>query len=213
MIGDNLDTDVRLGINGGIDTLCVLTGNSSEEMVVAAQTATYYCSTLMWLSIWIIVMQDIRSSLPLQINRLFSILPHFLLFVDIFSRLLVDALTSFQLFVFFLLWRVFVERADDQSVVFVFYAGPKLLGKESSDDLFDLIFWKGAELISSSVFIKGSLLNSLTQTGSNATQVMVPVGSVRSREQLYLKLKEPRSQSGHWVTVLSTFFLQSLHIL
>jgi ribonucleotide monophosphatase NagD (HAD superfamily) len=29
MIGDNLDTDIQFGINGKIDTLCVLTGNST----------------------------------------------------------------------------------------------------------------------------------------------------------------------------------------
>lgn len=33
MIGDNLDTDIRFGTNGGIDTLCVLTGNATEQMV------------------------------------------------------------------------------------------------------------------------------------------------------------------------------------
>jgi 4-nitrophenyl phosphatase len=26
MIGDRLDTDIEFGLNGGIDTLCVLTG-------------------------------------------------------------------------------------------------------------------------------------------------------------------------------------------
>ena len=26
MIGDNLDSDIQLGINGGIDTLCTMTG-------------------------------------------------------------------------------------------------------------------------------------------------------------------------------------------
>lgn len=30
MIGDNLNTDIKFGINGGIDTLCVLTGTSTE---------------------------------------------------------------------------------------------------------------------------------------------------------------------------------------
>ena len=30
MIGDNLDTDIKLGENAGIDTLLVLTGNTSK---------------------------------------------------------------------------------------------------------------------------------------------------------------------------------------
>jgi 4-nitrophenyl phosphatase len=47
MIGDNLDTDVQLGRNGGINTLCVLTGNSTEKMVQEVNTATYYCHQLL----------------------------------------------------------------------------------------------------------------------------------------------------------------------
>jgi 4-nitrophenyl phosphatase len=42
MIGDNLDTDILFGINGKIDTLCVLTGNSTEEMVLKSKLPTYY---------------------------------------------------------------------------------------------------------------------------------------------------------------------------
>ena len=43
MIGDNLLTDIAFGNNCGIDTLCVLTGNSTEQMVLQAQSPTYYC--------------------------------------------------------------------------------------------------------------------------------------------------------------------------
>jgi 4-nitrophenyl phosphatase len=42
MIGDNLDTDIKFGGNGGIDTLCVLTGVSNEEMVLKSNISTYY---------------------------------------------------------------------------------------------------------------------------------------------------------------------------
>ena len=33
MIGDNLETDISFGKNAGIDSLCVLTGVSTEKMV------------------------------------------------------------------------------------------------------------------------------------------------------------------------------------
>ena len=47
MIGDNLDTDIQFGINGRIDTLCVLTGNSTEEMVLKSNMPSYYTDYLM----------------------------------------------------------------------------------------------------------------------------------------------------------------------
>jgi 4-nitrophenyl phosphatase len=34
MIGDNLETDIAFGIRAGINTLCVLTGVSTEAMVL-----------------------------------------------------------------------------------------------------------------------------------------------------------------------------------
>lgn len=43
MVGDNLDTDIQFGRNGQIDTLCVLTGNSTQKMVLSSQVPTYYC--------------------------------------------------------------------------------------------------------------------------------------------------------------------------
>ncbi|KAJ1955473.1 hypothetical protein EC988_001865 [Linderina pennispora] len=48
MIGDRLDTDVQFGISGGLSTLCVLTGVSDEQSVLAptAPQATYYTSSL-----------------------------------------------------------------------------------------------------------------------------------------------------------------------
>jgi 4-nitrophenyl phosphatase len=47
MIGDNLDTDIQFGLNGKIDTLCVLTGNSNEEMVLKSNLSSYYADFLM----------------------------------------------------------------------------------------------------------------------------------------------------------------------
>jgi len=49
MIGDNLDTDIKFGANGKIDTLCVLTGNSTEEMALKANPLpSYYTDYLLW---------------------------------------------------------------------------------------------------------------------------------------------------------------------
>lgn len=42
MIGDNIDTDITFGKNAGIDTWCVLTGVSNEEMVQQSALPTYY---------------------------------------------------------------------------------------------------------------------------------------------------------------------------
>ena len=47
MIGDNLETDIAFGQNGGIDTLCVLTGVSTELMVKESKLATYYAEYLL----------------------------------------------------------------------------------------------------------------------------------------------------------------------
>lgn len=48
MIGDNLETDILFGKKGGIDTLCTLTGVTSEELVLSNSIAipTYYCDTM-----------------------------------------------------------------------------------------------------------------------------------------------------------------------
>ena len=61
--------------------------------------------------------------------------------------------------------------------------------------------------------ISRNIPKSLWQMGSKAMQLIVPVGSWRSMEQLYLKLNFYWRHSGHEVTFLSTFFLHSLHIL
>ncbi|KAI9311306.1 4-nitrophenylphosphatase [Dichotomocladium elegans] len=45
MIGDRLDTDIDFGLQGGIETLCVLTGVTSEEELLSESNAirpTYY---------------------------------------------------------------------------------------------------------------------------------------------------------------------------
>lgn len=34
MIGDRLNTDIEFGLNGGLDTLCVLTGNEKIRIIV-----------------------------------------------------------------------------------------------------------------------------------------------------------------------------------
>jgi ribonucleotide monophosphatase NagD (HAD superfamily) len=47
MIGDNIETDITFSKNGGIDSLCVLTGVSNEEMVQNTGIATYYTEYLM----------------------------------------------------------------------------------------------------------------------------------------------------------------------
>lgn len=48
MIGDNLETDIGFANNAGIDSLCVLTGVSTEKMVKESNTATYYADRLLW---------------------------------------------------------------------------------------------------------------------------------------------------------------------
>ena len=48
MIGDSLNTDIECGINCGIDTLCVLTGSSTQEQIKNINTATYYSKYLLW---------------------------------------------------------------------------------------------------------------------------------------------------------------------
>lgn len=45
MIGDRLDTDIEFGMNGGIDTLCVLTGITTKEQLLSPDNrirSTYY---------------------------------------------------------------------------------------------------------------------------------------------------------------------------
>ncbi|KAI8887899.1 2-phosphoglycolate phosphatase [Backusella circina FSU 941] len=45
MIGDRLNTDIEFGLNGGIDTLCVLTGITSKEELLAPENkvpSTFY---------------------------------------------------------------------------------------------------------------------------------------------------------------------------
>ncbi|KAI7891807.1 HAD-like domain-containing protein [Mucor mucedo] len=45
MIGDRLDTDIEFGINGGVDTLCVLTGITTKEVLLSPENkvkSTYY---------------------------------------------------------------------------------------------------------------------------------------------------------------------------
>lgn len=38
MIGDRLDTDIEFGMNGGIDTLCVLTGKDYDGYEIGETT-------------------------------------------------------------------------------------------------------------------------------------------------------------------------------
>ncbi len=47
-IGDNLSTDIQLALNAGTDSLCVLSGVTSESKVLDEQTRvpTYYASHL-----------------------------------------------------------------------------------------------------------------------------------------------------------------------
>jgi ribonucleotide monophosphatase NagD (HAD superfamily) len=47
MIGDNIETDITFAKNGRIDSLCVLTGVSTEEMVLNSGIATYYANYLL----------------------------------------------------------------------------------------------------------------------------------------------------------------------
>jgi 4-nitrophenyl phosphatase len=47
MIGDNLETDIAFGRKAGIDSLCVLTGVTTEEMVLASNSPTYYSQYLL----------------------------------------------------------------------------------------------------------------------------------------------------------------------
>lgn len=49
MIGDNLLTDIEFGMRAKIDTVCVLTGVSNEQMVLASNLPTYFCDFLAWL--------------------------------------------------------------------------------------------------------------------------------------------------------------------
>lgn len=45
MIGDRLDTDIEFGTNGGIDTLCVLTGITTKDKLLSPENnvkSTYY---------------------------------------------------------------------------------------------------------------------------------------------------------------------------
>lgn len=45
MIGDRLDTDIEFGLNGGVDTLCVLTGITTKEVLLSPENkvkSTYY---------------------------------------------------------------------------------------------------------------------------------------------------------------------------
>lgn len=40
MIGDRLNTDIEFGLKGGIDTLCVLTGN--QQLIYYKHTIYHY---------------------------------------------------------------------------------------------------------------------------------------------------------------------------
>ena len=46
MIGDNMNTDMKFARNGGIDSLCVLTGNTKEEEARNSDLPTYYAEYL-----------------------------------------------------------------------------------------------------------------------------------------------------------------------
>lgn len=47
VVGDNLDTDIRAGVNGGMDTLLVYTGLTTPEMAEQSTVkATYYLDSL-----------------------------------------------------------------------------------------------------------------------------------------------------------------------
>ena len=46
MIGDNMNTDMKFARNGGIDSLCVLTGNTKEEEARHSTLPTYYAQYL-----------------------------------------------------------------------------------------------------------------------------------------------------------------------
>ncbi|KAI8372044.1 HAD-like domain-containing protein [Choanephora cucurbitarum] len=51
MIGDRLDTDIEFGLNGGIDTLCVLTGITTKEKLLSPDNkvkSTYYMNAFEW---------------------------------------------------------------------------------------------------------------------------------------------------------------------
>ena len=47
MIGDNLNTDIKFAINSGVDSLCVLTGNTDEAEVLEQKLPTYYAERLL----------------------------------------------------------------------------------------------------------------------------------------------------------------------
>lgn len=46
MVGDNLYTDIELGLNAKVDTLCTMTGVSSWKDIETGPQATYYCEHL-----------------------------------------------------------------------------------------------------------------------------------------------------------------------
>lgn len=42
MVGDRLDTDIKFGVQGGIDTLMVLTGKSTPSSVDSQRILTFF---------------------------------------------------------------------------------------------------------------------------------------------------------------------------
>lgn len=47
MIGDNINTDIKFAINGGIDSLCVLTGVAQEKDILENNLPTYFTEYLL----------------------------------------------------------------------------------------------------------------------------------------------------------------------